>query len=106
MIFGKRKNTQAAATCRADVSGADADVSVDWSTLTSQRSTSRSADPPVSHSLEDDMWDPRVKKVKGNRKEKGSGGLAYWAERARSACLGPMTGGSSWQTSLVYLGWL
>ena len=31
--------------------------------------------PHVSLSLEADVWDPRVKRVK--RKEKGSGGLAY-----------------------------
>ena len=43
--------------------------------------------PPVSLSPEADVWDPRVKRVK--RKEKGSGGLAYWAKRSRPARVGP-----------------
>ena len=43
--------------------------------------------PPISLTPEADVWDPRVKRVK--RKEKGSGGLAYWAKRSRPARVGP-----------------
>ena len=87
MIFGKRKHTGptrgwmgechvscwhhhdvSAGSVPADVSGVKADVSVDQSTVNVQVSGVHvSVAPPVSHSLEDDMWDPRVKKV--NRKE-------------------------------------
>ena len=49
--------------------------------------------PPVSHSLEDDMWDPRVSWVK---RKKGSGGLVYWAEKDGRPAQGDGSGSVWW----------
>ena len=57
----------------ADVSGVKADVSVDQSTVDVQVSGVHvSVAPPVSHSLEDDMWDPRVKRLTEKKKRSDS----------------------------------
>ena len=77
-----------------DVSGVKADVSIDWSMLTSQQSTSSQWGPRVSGPTcqpqpEADAWDPRVSWVKrkkgvaawstGLKEEKGRLGLAQEA---------------------------
>jgi len=77
MIFGKKGNTQS--TVKVQVNRAHVSVA-----------------PPVSLSLEDDMWDPRVKKVKGKRKRKRSPRVLMGSKGTRAGSAAQLLG-SVWR---------